>query len=203
MLLGTLYNIETIAPLLERVYHFQWRGKQMETMQTGQGNKSCEVLKIKHHLPVYHLISSGTWWNCLPVFFQQNSGQSLSLIHSVTAALKIPINALAEKAARHHCNAGQAHEHFSFLPGEQAMLIPPRTQNPATCEEADTAGKRKLPSHCPSQWGFPVSTEVGNNMSPPIAAHCNIWRAWSATHWATSCTYRPFSLHPTASLHSS
>ena len=54
MYLGTFHNV-MIAPSLEEFIIYIGGGKQLETTLAVQGNKSCEVLKIKHHLPVYHL----------------------------------------------------------------------------------------------------------------------------------------------------
>lgn len=65
---------------------------------------SFKDLKKKTSFADLSSISSGIWWNvtCMPVLFglfNQNSGQSLSLIHSPTAILNIDIKTSAEKWA--------------------------------------------------------------------------------------------------------
>lgn len=126
------------------LHHLQQRGKTTGNHASTQGKNSCEVLKTKHHLPLYHLflLAHGeTAW-----FFHQNSGQLPSLIHSVTATLKTHIKALAESEL-----PGTTWLFF-FFTVQKAMFIPPRTQTQAASEEANTVAKWKLPPPCAAQW---------------------------------------------------
>lgn len=93
-------------------------------------------------------------------FFHQNSGQSLSLIHSVTAALKIYIRALAEIELPSTTAMQVKHTNIFFFLEQKAMLFPPRIQIPAASKEADVMAKPTLPSLCPTPWCLWFSTAV-------------------------------------------
>lgn len=202
MYLSTFYSIEMIAPLLGRVYHYSGGGKQLETTLAVQGNKSCEVLKIKHHLPVYHLFLLALNENARPFF--PPKFRSLSFIHSVTAALKIHIKALAEKA---NCQAllqcRSRTRTFFFLGCAKGHAYSPQNTNPSHQQGGRYNGQAKAAIPVPHMVMLLVSTEVGNNMSPPIVR--SLQRAEkmvSNTQRNTQHVQILLSLLPTTSPHS-
>lgn len=101
---------------------------------------------------------------------------------------------LKKRAARHPCNTGQAHKRFSssfYLckkKGHAYSCFFPRIQIPATCEVAERACNKKVPSH--GVTSADSNTEVGNNRSPPTGAPFNRWKD-SQQRWHTQLALPP------------
>lgn len=154
---GTFLNTKNgYAPPWKSLSFTMGRGKWLETTLAVQRWRAVQF-------SWYNIICQPIiyfFWHLMRLpacFFHQNSGQSLSLIHSRSENIHQSIS--RNWSAKHHCNAGQAHEH-SFLLEQKAMLLPPRMQTPATSKEADVMAKPTLPSLCPTLWCLWFSTAV-------------------------------------------
>lgn len=147
-------------------------------------------------------ISSGTWWNltCLPVLFglfSQNSGQSLSLIHSPTAILNACIKASAEKVICQtplQCRSGiQTFSFLVFACVKGHAFPPPQNTNPSHLRGGRESRQPKGATPWCHQCCSP-DTEVGNNRSPPTGAPFNRWQGWH-THPALPTASPPSPKH--------
>lgn len=149
-----------LCPSLKEFIIYNWRGKMAGNHTSSSGDKElCSSLDVTAFASLSS-ISCGTWWNCL---FSPPKFRSVTVPHSQCHSCSENIHQSISwnQTAKHHCNAGQVHGHFSFFfffPEQEAMLIPLRTQTPAISREADVVAEQMVLSCC---WW------VGNTTSPP------------------------------------
>lgn len=79
-------------------------------------------------------VSCGTWWNCL---FSPPKFRSVTVPHSQCHSCSENIHQSISwnQTAKHHCNAGQVHRHFSFFffffPWAGGRAYPTQNTNPS------------------------------------------------------------------------
>lgn len=99
-------------------------------------------------------------------FFHQNSGQSLSLIHSVTATLKIHMKALAEKV---NCQAPlqcrSSTQTFFLFACAKGHAYCPHKANPSHLWGGRYSTQAKAAIPLPHMLMLSVSMEMGNNVT--------------------------------------
>lgn len=103
-----------LCPSLKEFIIYNWRGKMAGNHTSSSGDKElCSSLDVTAFASLSS-ISCGTWWNCL---FSPPKFRSVTVPHSQCHSCSENIHQSISwnQTAKHHCNAGQVHGHFSFF----------------------------------------------------------------------------------------